>query len=350
MRLDPSCDVFTSLHLLLTRFCLRARAYTSVLPVLDKHICHLPLSTPCSPSKPSTIMCTSHDSGLFFITDSSGLSSKLTYKDYLQYFLYGGMIYLALKKWRKAAHFFGIVISMPTGGPVSMVMVEAYKKWILVSLLEKGKLCPPPSISSPQVIRVLQSLAKPYINLAYAFEQGDLRRLGAEIDAARDIWCTDNNMGLVSQVMNAYSKHTIIGIKKTFAALTVADLTKQAVSLWATTDAAESTIASLIMTGAIQATLVQSQADNGAAMLRFFATASLPQILQETKVQSHLQCERGSMAALMRNLDQRNHGMALSDELIDSMQKGQTWSTVGEVGVGLGTDAGLEMDEDLMGE
>jgi COP9 signalosome complex subunit 3 len=57
---------------------------------------------------------------------------------------------MALKQWSKAARFLGIVISMPTVGPISMIMVEAYKKWILVSLLEKGKvgyytlgLCPP---------------------------------------------------------------------------------------------------------------------------------------------------------------------------------------------------------------
>jgi COP9 signalosome complex subunit 3 len=75
-----------------------------------------------------------------FITDSSGLSSKLTYKDYMRYFLYGGMIYMALKKWRKALHLLGVVISMPTAGSISMVMVEAYKKWVLVGLLAKGKV------------------------------------------------------------------------------------------------------------------------------------------------------------------------------------------------------------------
>ena len=72
--------------------------------------------------------------------DASGLSSKLSSKDYLQYFLYGGMIYMALKQWRKALHFLGIVVSMPIAGSLSMIMVEAYKKWILVGLLEKGKV------------------------------------------------------------------------------------------------------------------------------------------------------------------------------------------------------------------
>lgn len=140
LRLDPSCAVFTSTHLLLVRLCLRARAYTYALPVLDRHVCHFPTSSPRATSGFSLLPCAAHDSSLSFITETSGLSSKLTYKDYLQYFLCGGMIYMALKKWCKAAHFLEVVISMPTVGPISMIMVEAYKKWILVTLLEKGKV------------------------------------------------------------------------------------------------------------------------------------------------------------------------------------------------------------------
>lgn len=140
LRLDPSCIVLTSTHLLLVRLCLRARAYSCALPVLDRYICHFPSSKSRADDASSPLLCASHDSSLCFITDASGLSSKLTYKDYLQYYLYGGMIYLALKQWTKAVHFLGIVISMPTTGSVSMIMVEAYKKWILVNLLDKGKV------------------------------------------------------------------------------------------------------------------------------------------------------------------------------------------------------------------
>lgn len=79
------------------------------------------------------------------MSEAGGLSAKLSYKDYLRYFLYGGMVYMALKDWRKASHFLGIVISMPTAGAISMVMVEAYKKWVLVDLLEKGKVSHDPA-------------------------------------------------------------------------------------------------------------------------------------------------------------------------------------------------------------
>jgi COP9 signalosome complex subunit 3 len=74
------------------------------------------------------------------MTEAAGVSSKLSYREYLQYFLYGSMIYMALKKWRNALHFLGIVISTPSTSSVSLIMVEAYKKWVLVGLLEKGKV------------------------------------------------------------------------------------------------------------------------------------------------------------------------------------------------------------------
>ena len=56
----------------------------------------------------------------------------------MKYFLYGGMIYMALKEWGKALHFLSIVISSPVANSISLIMVEAYKKWVLVNLLEKG--------------------------------------------------------------------------------------------------------------------------------------------------------------------------------------------------------------------
>jgi COP9 signalosome complex subunit 3 len=139
LRLDPSCAVFTSVHLLLIQLCLQAKSYACALPILDKKICHFPTSLERSPSEPS-VLCADHESSVSFMTDTSGFSSMLSYRDYLRYFLYHGMVSMALKQWRSAFHSLGIVISAPSASSVSLVMVEAYKKWVLVGLLEKGKV------------------------------------------------------------------------------------------------------------------------------------------------------------------------------------------------------------------
>ncbi|OQD72159.1 hypothetical protein PENPOL_c001G02894 [Penicillium polonicum] len=349
LRLDPSCAVFTSSHLLLVRLCLQAKAYSCALPVLNKQICHFPISQGRPSSDPS-VLCADHGSGVSFMTEASGISAKLSYRDYLQYFLYGGMVYMALKEWRNALHFLGIVISTPGTSSVSLIMVEAYKKWVLVGLLENGRLCPPPSITTPHVVKVYQSLARPYIILAHAFERGDLRRLNAEVDAAKGVWCADNNLGLVSQVVGAFFSQTVIKLGKTFAALTMADLSKQVFPSPVCAEVTGSAVSSLIMSSALNATLVETKDHAEASMLRFSSIHSLPRLSRELDLQSQLKQEMKLMGTLVINLGETNNNLGLSDEYVDSLHKGQVWSGSSEVNPIVGGEAGLEMDEDLMGD
>ena len=79
-----------------------------------------------------------HDSSSTFITLDSGLSAKLDYRNHLTYFLYGAMIFMGLKKWKRAILFLEVVIMSPVASNISKIQVDAYKKWVLVSLLHKG--------------------------------------------------------------------------------------------------------------------------------------------------------------------------------------------------------------------
>ncbi|KAJ5777097.1 hypothetical protein N7520_000343 [Penicillium odoratum] len=351
LRLDPSCAVLTSTHVLLTQLCLASRAYTCALPVLDKQIRHIPALPNRAPSNSISALCAEHESSLSFINETTGLSSKLSYRDYLRYFLYGGMIYLALKEWRKASHFLGTVISMPTLGSVSMIMVEAYKKWILVGLLEKGKLCSPPSITASHVVKTLQSLVKPYISLAHTFERGDVKKLEVEVDAARDIWCQDNNMGLVCQVASAYSRHSLINTSKVFAALTVSEVSSHISLLSTDTDeVGEANIASLVVAGTIDATLVHLHPHSRDTMLRFPDVSSWEEVSYETKIQSQFQEEGQILKSLFVGMEENSKRLGLSDEFIDHVIRGQLWPTAGSMNPSLGGNAGSEMEEDIMGD
>ena len=71
---------------------------------------------------------------------STALSGTLKYQDYLEYFLYGAMIYMGLKEWRRAQLFLESAMVAPVAHNASKIQVEAYKKWILVNLLDKGKV------------------------------------------------------------------------------------------------------------------------------------------------------------------------------------------------------------------
>lgn len=60
-------------------------------------------------------------------------------KHFLLYYYYGGMIYTAMKNYDRALYFFEVVVTVPAM-VVSHIMLEAYKKYILVSLILHGKV------------------------------------------------------------------------------------------------------------------------------------------------------------------------------------------------------------------
>jgi COP9 signalosome complex subunit 3 len=136
-RLDSS-GIFTSVHLLLVKLALLTSSYTYALPIVDKLLSHFPTDTEHAHGE--MFLCSQHESSLAFLTDASGFSAKLTYRDHLLFFLYSAMIYMALKKWDQASHCLCAVISSPTTNSISKIMVEAYKKLILANLLGHGKV------------------------------------------------------------------------------------------------------------------------------------------------------------------------------------------------------------------
>ena len=141
LRVDESSSTFTSSHTIFALLCLEARAYTAALPVLDRNIFHFPPSSnKAAENSMFPHLSSLHDFSSTFITPDSGLSAKLDYRDHLMYFLYGAMILMALKKWKRALLFLEIVIMSPIVSNISKIQVDAYKKWVLVSLLYKGQV------------------------------------------------------------------------------------------------------------------------------------------------------------------------------------------------------------------
>src|SRR5436190_13422759 len=160
LRLDPSCSTFTSSHAIFIRLCLQARAYRCALQIIEKDICHFPTSSDKLFLRRSELLLWGrHESSMSFITAASGLSGRLTHRHYLEYFLYGGMIYIGLKQWENALHFLNIVITVPTSNSVSLIMVEAYKKWVLVCLLERGMVSLSRFVSRDSSLTVIRMIA-----------------------------------------------------------------------------------------------------------------------------------------------------------------------------------------------
>ncbi|ODH46652.1 hypothetical protein GX48_07262 [Paracoccidioides brasiliensis] len=349
LRLDPSSSTFTSLHTTFVRLCLLSRSYLCALDILDKPLCHFPTTSDNLFIKRSQILpCQQHESSMSFITASSGLSGKINHRSYLEYFLYGAMIYMGLKKWDDAIHFLEIVISAPTTNSLSMIMVDAYKKWVLVCLLEKGKSLPMPRTVTPSTAKVFRSLAKPYDSLADVFKTGDFRRLQAEVSAGEAVWFSDNNIGLVSQALLAYQRFSVVKLEKTFAALSTPDISSY---LGTDTQLTDDFVVGLITSGQLQACLIQPSDPSMPSVLRFASATFNLNHQPESKFLANLNIQKYQLASLERLAKGTDMKLELSGEYIENMRKAPRRTDVGSrdersmAGISNG-----ECDEDMMGD
>jgi hypothetical protein len=113
----------------------------------------------------------------------------------------------------------------------------------------------------------------------------------------------------------------------------------------------EANLASLIASDAIDATLVQSDLHSKDTMLRFADLSSLPEVSRETRMQTQLEREEQLLKSLFGGVEENSTGLGLSDEFIDNVVKGQqAWPSATVINPSLGRGAGLEMEEDIMGD
>jgi len=120
----------------------------------------------------------------------------------------------------KQLSFFETVISGPAS-TTSAIMVEAYRKYVLVCLIAKGDVPALPRTTAPSVIRVVKQLSPSYEELATAYSTRSHEDLGKCADNHAATFIRDGNMGLVGQVMNAMHNQNIKRLTKTYLTLSL---------------------------------------------------------------------------------------------------------------------------------
>jgi len=156
-RLDPETSTFTAFHLHLARLCLHRRQHVDlsiVYRILDNDIYHFPVDT--DHTKHIPLPCQNHLTSSTFITTTSGFTSKVEYQDFLEYLLLGAMLYMLRQRWTRAILLLEIALAVPVqGNHASMIQVAAYKKWVLISLLQHGRVSRSRSLQLSNVDTVL---------------------------------------------------------------------------------------------------------------------------------------------------------------------------------------------------
>ncbi|XP_052818774.1 COP9 signalosome complex subunit 3-like [Mya arenaria] len=195
------------------------------------------------------------------ITDISKEGGHFDSKDFLCFYYYGGIIYTALKKYDRALYFFEIVITCPSTA-VSHIMLEAYKKYILVALILHGKLPTLPKYTSPVVARYIKPVCQPYHDLVSAYSTINPEELQKVIEKHQETFNRDTTMGLVKQCLTAMYKKNIQRLTKTFLTLSLTDMANR-VKLSGPKEA-EKYVLHMIEDGEIYATINQKD-----GMVRF---------------------------------------------------------------------------------
>lgn len=192
IQLHPS--QLSSIHSDLCQLCLAAKCLKPALSVLDREI-----------------------------TDISRENGHFDVKYFLLYYYYGGMIYAAVKNYDRALYFFEMALTTHSLA-VSCIMLEAYKKYVLVSLTVHGKVLQLPKYTPQVVSRFIRPMSQQYLDLAVAYSTNSPEELKTVIAKHSEVFTRDNNVGLVNQVLQSLHKKNIQRLTKTFLTLSLTDV------------------------------------------------------------------------------------------------------------------------------
>jgi len=184
----------TPIHTDFVQLCLLAKCYRAALPILDEELYEVS-------------------------TESTGLLPK----DLLCYYYYGGRVYVGMKLYKKALEFFKLVFTAPAV-VLSAIMVEAYKKFVLVSLIVYGQVAAIPKYTSSVVGRHIKNATVPYQELANAYSTHSTEDLQKCIATCAETFQKDGNFGLAKQCLRALNNANIKRHTQTYLTLSLRDI------------------------------------------------------------------------------------------------------------------------------
>ncbi|NXS50020.1 CSN3 protein, partial [Balaeniceps rex] len=125
--------------------------------------------------------------------------------------------------FERALYFYEQAITTPAMA-VSHIMLESYKKYILVSLILLGKVQQLPKYTSQIVGRFIKPLSNAYHELAQVYSTNKPSELRNLVNKHSETFTRDNNMGLVKQCLSSLYKKNIQRLTKTFLTLSLQDM------------------------------------------------------------------------------------------------------------------------------
>jgi len=161
--------------------------------------------------------------------DIEDFDKQVNVLDFLLYHYYAGMLAIGLKDYNRALNYFRRVIITPAK-VTSAVMIESYKKYVLVSILFYGRKQSLPSYTDEIVVKKLNRSdnCKKYKELENLFSNpsSDMNTNIKRIKMLSNFQ-TKNNAGLAKQCTRAYTRNVIQKLTQTYVTMSFQEIAKE---------------------------------------------------------------------------------------------------------------------------
>lgn len=184
--------------------------------------------------------------------------------DFESYAYYGGLLHVGQKRFQEAIEFFTLAITAPAVS-LSAFVIEAYKKLVLVSLIQTGEPPVLPKYTPFVVSRHVESHCSAYTELGKAFKAAkDLQGCVTVVEKHAAVFIKDANLGLVKQTLEALRQKKLLQLTRTYMTISLEEMATAAG--WS---AGESMLAEKALLGLVAQGQLRAVVDKQRALVRF---------------------------------------------------------------------------------
>ncbi|KAG5923647.1 hypothetical protein E4U42_004893 [Claviceps africana] len=344
LRIDPTGSLFTSTHFILAQLAYNSNSTEAALRVIDRDILFYPHSMG---AKENSVLCDPSLPTTSFISTQTGLTSDITTAMVLEYNHVRGLMYISRRDWIRAKEAFEQVVSHPIKDrAVSRIMVDSYKRWVLVALLGQGRASALPSYTTATAQSSYKISGRVYNNVAETFPCLDAEALKSQIQENAPTWEEDGTSSLVQEVLSSYQKWQVAGLRKTHKRVEIS-VARQMTSNAETgksledDDAMLTLIRQMMADGMLHGSSLE-QDDSGIWYL-FFSGDSLTEAEFAAQIAQSYQ----NIESISKQYKQMNDELSSSKEYVKHLAREQKRAEKDGADAGIGFDSQIE-DEDLM--
>ncbi|GAO17120.1 hypothetical protein UVI_02026530 [Ustilaginoidea virens] len=298
-------------------------------------------------SKENKLLCDPTLAPFSYLSAQTGLSGTVRPSMILEYDHIRGLIYTSRRDWGKAEAAFQQVISYPCKERVvSKIMVDSYKRWILIGLLRRGKAPTTPAFTSSNANSCYMTAAKHYLNVAETFGTTGAGVLKSLVEENAATWEEDGTASLMAEILSSYQKWQVLGLRDVYQRIGLARIRATTLSAETGTaleddDAVAALLRDMMESGMLQGELEQ-QGDE-----RYLLFSPDSDVVSEAEFARMIAQSHHNIRLLGRQYQLVNDRLSGSKEYVRQLVKEQKRAEKDGVDPGVGFDSQIE-DEDLM--